>query len=548
MVPPASEARHSRSNMARVMWIFALVALIVPTARHSFLLGSRGGSVPIRLDDDAFFYLVIAQNIVRGLGSTFDGLSPTNGYHPVWLGILVPLAALTPSDDWLLVAVYGLNSALWALAVLLLAAIGAQLRCERQMVFALPVLIWYGATWGGRGHHLFFTGLEIGLVMVLLLLFAQQALSAGLFDRPMSRWRCAALGALLGLLVLTRLDAVFVAATLIALLSWSTYRRESSMAAMLSQALPLTVPVALALVLYTGFNLAVAGTPLAISGQAKSLYGPWFSTGNLEIILDHGTFQKAPVFSGALLLSLSVAAALFVPNHQPADRSWRLLVIALTLGFVLQAAAWWIFYIPGAIRGYYFYVTPIVASLALPRLIAWLQLRLDVTQAPIVAPASGAALLLVWGLLWPQDWGGRAIDAPTDSLDHGRATSAWLAANTPDTTRYAMADGSGVIGFLLKRPVFQLEGLVNSPNYLRDLSAGRVDVDYLLDRGISVFILSEHGERRRDAGGCIVAPASEERWWPPVELRLCPEDLIWHAKTDTGGIVTVWRLRTRNPE
>lgn len=45
--------------------------------------------------DDAFFYLTIARNIARGLGSTFDQLSPTNGYQPLWLGLLAAAYRVT---------------------------------------------------------------------------------------------------------------------------------------------------------------------------------------------------------------------------------------------------------------------------------------------------------------------------------------------------------------------------------------------------------------------------------------------------------------------
>jgi hypothetical protein len=38
--------------------------------------------------DDGFFYLKIAKNFSCGLGSSFDSISITNGYHPLWLIIL----------------------------------------------------------------------------------------------------------------------------------------------------------------------------------------------------------------------------------------------------------------------------------------------------------------------------------------------------------------------------------------------------------------------------------------------------------------------------
>src|SRR6185436_2667256 len=54
--------------------------------------GACDGAV---LADDAYYYFVIARNLAHGLGSTFDGIVPTNGYHPLWMLVLVPLAALT---------------------------------------------------------------------------------------------------------------------------------------------------------------------------------------------------------------------------------------------------------------------------------------------------------------------------------------------------------------------------------------------------------------------------------------------------------------------
>ena len=41
------------------------------------------------LEDDAFYYTVIAHHIAQSGVSTFDGQTLTNGYHPLWLGLLV---------------------------------------------------------------------------------------------------------------------------------------------------------------------------------------------------------------------------------------------------------------------------------------------------------------------------------------------------------------------------------------------------------------------------------------------------------------------------
>ena len=43
------------------------------------------------LVDDAFFYFGIAKNIAAGNGATFDGSIMTNGFHPIYALLLVPI-------------------------------------------------------------------------------------------------------------------------------------------------------------------------------------------------------------------------------------------------------------------------------------------------------------------------------------------------------------------------------------------------------------------------------------------------------------------------
>jgi hypothetical protein len=58
--------------------------------------------------DDGFFYLKIANNFANGLGSNFDGINMTNGYHPLWFLILsfwfflLSLITQNPSPEFLL--------------------------------------------------------------------------------------------------------------------------------------------------------------------------------------------------------------------------------------------------------------------------------------------------------------------------------------------------------------------------------------------------------------------------------------------------------------
>ena len=70
--------------------------------------------------DDSFYYLEVARHVARGDGFTFDGLHPTNGFHPLWLLLLVPICRLFPGEFLPLRAVILLQAVLLALAAVLL--------------------------------------------------------------------------------------------------------------------------------------------------------------------------------------------------------------------------------------------------------------------------------------------------------------------------------------------------------------------------------------------------------------------------------------------
>ena len=72
-------------------------------------------------DDDVYYYFVIAKNIINGYGSSYDGISLTNGYHPLWMMAILPIFALEQPDLFFpLRAVYLLSSLLLLIGIFLL--------------------------------------------------------------------------------------------------------------------------------------------------------------------------------------------------------------------------------------------------------------------------------------------------------------------------------------------------------------------------------------------------------------------------------------------
>jgi hypothetical protein len=87
--------------------------------------------------DDAFYYFGIARNVAHGHGSTFDGINPTNGYHPLWMLLAVPLYAAgadgTPAVRTLLaVQVLCYGAALLVLASVVARAVDGWPRLARS--------------------------------------------------------------------------------------------------------------------------------------------------------------------------------------------------------------------------------------------------------------------------------------------------------------------------------------------------------------------------------------------------------------------------------
>src|SRR5512137_2142588 len=93
---------RARRNSARSPWTpvscmrqklpwFEIALTLVFLSATFFAAFSDAYNLPNRwfIRDDAYYYYKVAQNISEGHGSTFDGLHPTNGYHPLWLLICI---------------------------------------------------------------------------------------------------------------------------------------------------------------------------------------------------------------------------------------------------------------------------------------------------------------------------------------------------------------------------------------------------------------------------------------------------------------------------
>ncbi len=87
-------------NFLKRLHTFEISLIVVVLSMHLYAALSDAYNMPNTwfTRDDAYYYFKVAQNITEGNGSTFDGINPTNGYHPLWLIVCIPIFFLARYD------------------------------------------------------------------------------------------------------------------------------------------------------------------------------------------------------------------------------------------------------------------------------------------------------------------------------------------------------------------------------------------------------------------------------------------------------------------
>ena len=100
------------------MLTLLFIAVLVAVPDHTFA-------------DDSYFYFQVAWNMARGMGSTFNTIMPTNGYHPLWMLICTAVFKVIPSRPE---AVHGIAAVIAVLDVLMLGTVARLLRRDEVLL------------------------------------------------------------------------------------------------------------------------------------------------------------------------------------------------------------------------------------------------------------------------------------------------------------------------------------------------------------------------------------------------------------------------------
>lgn len=195
------------------MWVRVIAICGLWSAAAVALMAS--GRVDNIVADDAYYYFEIARNAAAGQGVTFDGLAPTNGFHPLWGWLLVPVYWLFPADYWLPIYIaVALSLACMVATALVMFRLFVRHGCPRAGEIAA-----YAWLLNPFSIALVFRAME-GPLNVLMLMISISALDAvrgrGRFGPGELAW----LGATAGLAFLARSENLLWLASMGLVLAW----------------------------------------------------------------------------------------------------------------------------------------------------------------------------------------------------------------------------------------------------------------------------------------------------------------------------------------
>src|SRR5215469_7418380 len=509
--------------------LFVLTALSPPMALNDYL------------SDDAYYYLRVAYNIAHGAGSTFGNLVPTNGYHPLWQLVLVPVFWLVRAPDAAIPAVFALSSAAWIACVVLYRRVGQLCDAEAAFLAGGIYLCWLCTFALPGGAGLVFLGMETTLALPIMLGLIALSLRRGIFTSAQQPPRMLlTVGAVLALMCLARLDAVFIAGAYI--LAFVLAQQKHGWRARLRDGFVMGVPVAAALIVYMVANLMLFGAAMPVSGAAKALGAPFLNLNPLIASLWGASSLQARTIPLGLVFVAAAATVLALAWRKSGDERTdamrrQLLIIAgavfagllLHLVYLCVGSSW-------PIWAWYGYGRALLGAIVVPLTLAVLwrgRMPAALTVAMVVAVlALGSAVTIAKRLALGDNQSSYWVHADRDAAE--------INALLPKNAVVAMGDLAGSLGYRLQRPMVQIEGLVEGPEYLhrlRELGGWQI---YFAERGVTDIAAADFHLLPCDDGapGCRIVVEPKFGDGPKVRMRVLASDVVFHDRD-----LTVWRYR-----
>jgi hypothetical protein len=516
----AAQPRSRNRDMIVMGWALAVVP---PLTYLAYMALNAPGRWLRFVDDDAYYYLGVARHIVAGDGSTFGGVMQTNGYQPLWMVVLLPVASVFRGATPLVVATIVLQSLIWIAVVWEALRIGRRFGGEVCAVGGVAVLgvLAFGA------RHLSFDGMESALLLLLLLIALRLIFEAGDQQDLRADLR---LGLVFALICLTRFDA---GATALALAIVALTQTRASPSPLARRILALGAPAGLALLGYAALNLALFGIALPVSGQAKSVGGPFFSRRVIRQALDIEVLGRSTWLGAVTLGLVVVAVAVARSRSNPGHARLVRLMAALLVGQAALVGYIFIFTSYGMLSWYH-YNTALLLFLASLVII-------DAAARSRGALVRPGVILLALAVLGVQAAG--TFLARAHSQDGAVTGAEFVNAHLPEDAVLAMSDRAGQFGYYSDRKLLHIEGLTGDAKFVDEMADGTV-LDRMVSEGVDYYILYGGEEKLVPiAQGCWKMGEPRVRDRPLFSVVICDSDLVYRRRDSDGVPFSIWRFR-----
>jgi hypothetical protein len=502
-----------------------LLAALPPLTQIAFLVVKDRKTWPYLFADDAYYYLGVARSIGTGHGSTFSGLTETNGYHPLWELMLSAVAAVVRDPYLLVAAVVVLQGFLWLLLVREALRIGRRLGSESAAAFGLAALGILAVITG----QLSFSAMESAPLLVLFMVALRRLIDLSDEDDPRSELQ---LGIVFALICLTRLDAALTVGPLALL---AAGRGRPAIPTLARRGVRLIGPTALALATYVVVNIRLFDTATPVSGQAKSLGAPFRNLRPVEQFLQAGQVNDRRMWLGAATLVLCAVAYVAGDWRDTLPRRRLMACIGCLLGGQALLLTYLVLATSYQVWAWYYYGIALVAFCA-GALLARSLVRWFGAPGQWICLAVGIAFAIV-----------QIPAAFFSGLSHSpraTATAEFLDAELPQDAVIAMGDRAGLVGYLADRPMLQLEGLMADAQWLHDLEDGTA-LDRMDQEGVDYYVWSGWVAGRPieiDGEPCLVLTEPRAGEGPKFDVTVCDSDRVFHTGEGHDQF-NVWRYR-----
>jgi hypothetical protein len=500
------------------IWLIRVCAVLTALSLLAIALRPVAHVYDMPLTEDGYYSLSVARNLAAGRGMTIDGTNLTNGFQPLFTMIEAGAFALAGGNEHLAMRLVLFFSWLFHLAgAVIVAAIARdawpvkQGEAERTHRFRVAAFLYLAAPL--MLNHAY-NGLETGCVMF----FYAACWRWMQMDRDRSLAGLAAFGALIGLMVLTRIDAAFMA--LVLGLNELRRSRHLGFAPMLARGAIMGGTALLVSLPWWLYNQVYFGSPMPTSGTAQQAWAlewlrfefaewalrlvlvPWLFAGAKETAIDFwipwpfGPAHAIQVTATGLLRTAILGAIGIVlwrwwrTGEARAERAYadpaqeartrRTLEFALCFAIALGALiayyglsfiAYWFFY-------RYFAPAALFAFVVVPILWARLITAPRGSAGKVAEIALAVLLTIQIGTLAGWALSGRGLGGNTVYHDQ----VALVRDHVPETDEVA-AGQSGTLGFFRER-VVNTDGKVNREALAYQPNMG----DYLRKRGVRWFV------------------------------------------------------------